>query len=208
MITHQKGAMGWGGRGRWSWGRGSYCYLRSAVRGLRSQSWEGGGTGVVCGPLHVVMGGGVQAATGHSGVVFRERRGGGDPGDGDPWPRGSIGVKRARACSLNGWAEGGFAEELGRVTRGELRAGWGQGGSQEGGFSREDPHWGATERGERTTRGDPCGDAVPAPEPSRVAPGLGGCWSPCRQRPQAPRAPAAETTAPPPSVTPAPDFSG
>ena len=67
------------------------------------------------------------AAGGHGALraVFRERRGGGDPGDGDPWPRGSIGVQRARACSLNGWAEGGFTEELGRVTRGEL---WGSGG--------------------------------------------------------------------------------
>ena len=58
-------------------------------------------------------------------------------------------------------------------------------GFQDGGVSREDRHWGDTGHGERATCGEARGlhrraDAVPAPEPGRVAPGdVGGCGS-CR----------------------------
>ena len=97
------GGRGRAGRGRegGSWARGSHCCHGSAVRGVCPGAGKHG-TGVVCGRLHVVT-----AAGEHTGVegcrqprdarvVFRERPGGGDLGDGEPCPRGCVGVKRAR----------------------------------------------------------------------------------------------------------------
>ena len=199
------GGRGRAGRGRegGSWARGSHCSHGSAVRGVRPGAGKHG-TGVVCGRLHVVT-----AAGEHTGVegcrqprdtrvVFRERRWGrGDLGDGEPCPRGCVGVKRARETQPEWPGRGRVRRGACRVARGELWARWGRG------VLRKQGSVGRTRPGEplnvgsRPHVGSHVADSVPAPEPRRVAPGT---WEPPVPVQAVPRAPGAPAAGPQPAA--------